>query len=425
VNICVVHNRYREPGGEEQVFAAEVALLKEHNHSVVTYVVHNDDLPDKGPVALAAMTVWNPESGRILYELFKEHRIDVAHFHNTLPIISPAGYYAARRAGAAVVQTIHNYRLVCAGAMLTRNGHTCEDCLGKVVPWPAVAHGCYRGSRAASGAVAAMLTAHRLIGTWSRAIDVYIALTGFGKSMLVAGGIPEHRIVVKPNFIDSDSGMGTGDGNYALLVGRLTPEKGVMVALDAWVRHYPGIPLKIVGDGPLRASVEAAARSTQFLEWLGRQPRNRVLELLRSATMLIAPSIWYEGLPLVIVEAFAAGLPVVASDHGSLATIVANGRTGFLFRPGDALDLAKKAGRLHERPDEREQMRNAARAEYVQRYTAEQNYENLLAIYAQAITSARAHKPHLHAVRALCGRDFGRNRDAGAAPPVKGNAPKA
>jgi glycosyltransferase involved in cell wall biosynthesis len=393
LNICVIHNRYRQGGGEDHVFSAEVALLKAHNHRVITYVVDNAELDEKRSLRLAASTVWNRDSFKTLFRLLKSNHSDLAHFHNTLPIISPSSYYAARAAGTAVVQTLHNYRLVCPAATLFRDGHPCEQCVGKRLPWPAIAHRCYRGSAGASATVAAMLALHRAIGTWSRAVDVYIALTDFAKAKLIAGGIPQQRVVVKPNFVDPDPGSGTGIGNYALFVGRLTPEKGVMVALGAWREYNPGVPLKIVGDGPLQSSVEAIAKSTMGVEWLGRLPREQVLELLRLATVLIVPSIWYEGFPVAIAEAYAVGVPVVASNQGSLPSIVKDGVLGRLFQAGDAQDLARQVARLCASPEHLTALRQRARVEYLQKYTADINYPKLMAIYDQALAE------RLHSLR--------------------------
>lgn len=383
MKIALIHNYYQERGGEDGVFASEASLLKAHHHSVTLYTAHNDQIKSMGPASLARSTIWNHRAAGELRRIFKDTKAEVAHFHNSFPLISPSGYYAARAEGLAVVQTLHNYRLLCAGATLFRRNNVCEDCLRKSVPWPAVLHMCYRQSRLASGAVAAMLTSHRALGTWQRMIDVYIALTDFAKSKFVEGGLPADRIVVKPNFVDPDPGVGRGAGGYALFVGRLSPEKGVSTLIDAWEHFNPGLPLKVAGDGPLRQQVTAAAGRSNTIEWLGKQTREGIFDLLKDAAFLIVPSLWYEGFPLVVIEGFATGLPIVASDLGGLPSIITD-RTGRLFRPGNPEDLAKQVCWMKNHRAELERMRLEARAEYRAKYTSEKNYATLMNVYARA-----------------------------------------
>jgi glycosyltransferase involved in cell wall biosynthesis len=384
MKIAFIHNYYQQPGGEDQVFAAEADLLEARGHQIVRYVVYNDQIAEMGKASLMAATIWNQDSVRKLRRLFRSFDAEVAHFHNTLPLISPAGYYAARAEGLSVVQTLHNYRLLCPAATFLRNGQVCEDCLGKSVAWPGVLHGCYRQSRAATGAVATMLTAHHILGTWRRTVDVYIALTTFAKAKFIKGGLPSNRIIVKPNFINPDPGPGDGAGGYALFVGRLSPEKGIATLLSAWERFQLAMPLRIVGDGPLAREVAVAASRLTNVEWLGRQSKERVLALYKKAAFLILPSIWYEGFPMVIAESFAAGLPVVASNLGAPGSIIEHNRTGRLFCPGDAEDLAAQITWLSDHPAELMRMRLKARSEYEAKYTAEQNYTMLMDIYARA-----------------------------------------
>jgi glycosyltransferase involved in cell wall biosynthesis len=388
VRVLLIHNKYQQAGGEDQVFAAEGELLEAHGHQVLRYTVHNDQVADMNLETLAEATIWNRSSYRDLRALVREEQPDVAHFHNTFPLISPAGYYAIKAEGKPVVQTLHNYRLVCPNALFFRDGHTCEDCLGRTPPWPGVLHACYRGSRPASGAVAAMLTAHRLLRTWTRMVDVYIALTEFARDKFVQGGLPAERIVVKPNFLHPDPEPEESLEDYALFVGRLSVEKGVNVLLAAWERLGDRMPLKIVGDGPLADVVVQGARRLKNVEWLGRRPGEQALELMKRARVLILPSICYENFPLVVAEAFAVGLPIIASDLGSLASLVDPGRTGLLFRPNDPKDLADKVRWTLEHSDQLASMRWEARSEFETKYTAERNCERLLSIYESVTEGA-------------------------------------
>ena len=385
MKILAVHNRYQRPGGEDQVFVDETALLESRNHRVLRYEVHNDQVKQVNRLTLAKDTVWNTSAYRELGALIRRERPDVVHFHNTLPLVSPAGYYAARAEGVPVIQTLHNYRLLCPVALFFRDGGVCEDCMGKAVPWPGVVHRCYRGSLAASGVIATMLTIHRALRTWTEMVDVYVALTEFARNKFIEGGLPARKIVVKPNFVAPDPGRGQGGGGYALFVGRLAAEKGTGTMLAAWDRLGTRIPLKIVGDGPLRDRVVEAAARQSNVEWLGHRPVEEVHALMGKADMLVFPSEWYETFGRVAVEAFAAGTPVIAANIGAVAELVEHGRTGLEFRPGDPEDLVTQVEWAMSHPAELRRMRDEVRAEFEAKYTAERNYRALMEIYEAAL----------------------------------------
>jgi glycosyltransferase involved in cell wall biosynthesis len=388
MKVLLVHNHYQQSGGEDAVFAAEGRLLESHDECVIRYTAHNDDVSALSRLALARSTVWNQQHHHALRDVLRRERPDVMHVHNTLPLISPAAYYAARAEQVPVVQTLHNYRLLCPSANFLRDGKVCEDCLGKSLPYPGMVHRCYRGSLAASGAVVAALAIHRALGTWTDQVDLFIALTEFAKWKHVEGGLPEERFFVKPQFVESDSGPGDGEGGYALYVGRLSEEKGVHVLLAAWADLGDAMPLKVVGDGPLSPAVAEAARRPG-IEWHGRQPPDVVQALMKRATVLVVPSVCYEGFPLVIVEAFAAGLPVITSDIGSPPSLVGDGMTGLHFRSGDPLALAARVRWASTHAGELAAMRPRARHQYEARYTADRNYDLLMLAYESASAHAR------------------------------------
>jgi glycosyltransferase involved in cell wall biosynthesis len=386
-----LHNHYQQPGGEDQVFSAESELLESRDHRVLRYTVHNDQVSKMGSLDRAKTAIWNRAVYRELRTLIHRERPQIAHFHNTFPLISPAAYYAARAEGVPVVQTLHNYRLLCPNALFFRDGRVCEDCLGRQhFSWPGILHACYRESRPASAAVAAMQSVHRAMGTWDGAVDVYVALSEFARRKFVEGGLPADNVVVKPNFVNPDPGAGEGRGNFFLFVGRLSQEKGMDTLLAAWKRLRMEAPLRILGDGPLAPKVAEAAERIQGLEWMGRQPRDRVLALMKDARALIFPSVWYEGFPMVIAEAYAVGLPVIASDLGSMSSLVDHGRTGLRFRPGDPEDLAIQAEWASTHPAELRRMRAEARAEFENNYTAERNYRVLMDIYRTVVERTNA-----------------------------------
>jgi glycosyltransferase involved in cell wall biosynthesis len=385
VRILAVHNLYREPGGEDAVFRAETALLRVRGHEVAEYVEDNREIDRMRRLAVALRTVWSMRSSERFRRLLRDVRPHVTHAHNTLPLVSPSAYYACKAAGVPVVQTLHNYRLFCPAATFFRGGHVCEDCLGKTVPWPSVVHGCYRASRPASAVVSSMLVVHRMLTTWTRMVDLYIAPSRFARHKFVEGGLPADKIVVKPHFVHPDPGPGGGDGDYALFAGRLSAEKGVGTLLRAWERLGEQVPLRIVGDGPLAGEVARLVARLSRVEWLGHRPAHEVGELMGGARMLVLPSEWYEVLPRVVIEAFARGTPILAAKLGALAELVEDGRTGLHFRPGDPQDLAARADWLLTRSGELRRMRDEARAEYLEKYTAERNYELLMGIYAKAM----------------------------------------
>jgi glycosyltransferase involved in cell wall biosynthesis len=389
MKILVIHDYYQQPGGECQSFTAESSLLESHGHQVMRYTVHNDQIKNMKPFALAAKTIWNRTVALDLRKIIYQKRPEILHFQNTFPLISPAAYYAARAEGVPVVQTLRNYRLLCPNALFFRDGHVCEDCMGALVPWPGILHACYRGSRAATGVTAAMLSFHRALGTYTRMVGMYIALTDFARQKFIQGRLPAEKIAVKPNFVDPDPGIGEGRGGYALFVGRLSQEKGISTLLSVWEKLGGKIPLKIVGDGPLASQVAEASRSIPGIEWLGDKPGQSVLALMKDAAVLVFPSVCYEGFPRTIVEAYSVGLPVIASNLGGMASIIEHGRTGLHFSPGDPEELAVQVDWLFDHPAELERMRREARKEYEEKYTADRNYEMLLEIYERAVGSAK------------------------------------
>lgn len=389
MRILAIHNYYQRPGGEDTVFHTEKALLERAGHQVMVYKRHNVEIASYSALqklTLIQQPIWAEESLKRVRDILRRECPQVTHFHNTFPLISPSAYSACREVGVPTVQTLHNYRLLCPTATFFRNGHLCEDCLGKASPWPSVLHACYRGSHSQTAVVVAMLTVHHWRKTWREQVDLYLALTEFARRKFIEGGLPPEKIVVKPNFVHPDPDVREGNGLYALFVGRLSPEKGLRTLLKAW-DHLKGIPLKIVGDGPLMNEVQVLVRTQRLegVEVLGRRAREEVLTLMKGARFLMFPSGWYEGFPVTLAEAFACGVPVIASRLGAMAEIVEDGRMGLLFEPGNPEDLAAKVEWAWTHPEEMAEMGREARREYEAKYTAERNYEMLMAIYRRAM----------------------------------------
>lgn len=393
MKVLLVHNSYREPGGEDAVFVAEASLLRRQGNGVFEYTESNSPIINWQRLPAILHTIWSVPTKRKLGQMLRETKPGLVHFHNTFMRVSPSAYHACKEAGVPVVQTLHNYRLLCPTATFFRDGRVCEDCINKTPAWPGVLHGCWRGSRAGTAVVATMLTVHRWLKTWERQVDIYIALTEFARSKFIEGGLPAEKIVVKPNFVHPDPGVGVpgqGREGYALFVGRLSPEKGVRRLLRPW-RQLRGIPLKIVGDGPLMEEVRAFVEREGLddVEVLGRRPREEVFALMREARFLVFPSQCYETFGMTIAEAFACGVPVIASRLGAMAEIVEDGRTGLLFRPGDPEDMAAKVEWTWTHPKQMAEMGREARKEYEAKYTAECNYQMLMEIYERAIENSK------------------------------------
>lgn len=390
LRVLLSHNYYKLPGGEDLSFADEARMLESRGHEVQRYTLHNDAIDSMGGIGASQRAVWNADAYRRIGEIIHQLRPDVVHCTNTFPLISPAVYYAARRAGVPVVQSLRNYRVLCLNATFLRDGKVCEDCLGRSIPWPGVVHGCYRENRAASAVVATMSGIHRALRTWTRTVDLYYTLTEFSRLKFIQGGLPADRIATKQNFVDPDPHPGTGDGGYVVFAGRLAHEKGIETMLAAWnsMRNPPR--LKIVGDGPLADQVRAAGASNPSIEWMGFRPLGEVLSIIGSARCLLMPSIWYETFGRTIIEAFAKGTPVIASRLGAMQELVDHGRTGLHFEPGNADDLCAKVRQLFDDSDSALRMRRAARDEYESKYTADINYRSLIRIYERAM---ELHRP--------------------------------
>lgn len=386
MKILIAHNVYRHRGGEDTVVEAEIALLRSYGHDVELYSLHNDAL-EKMPRAAAAMTaIWSRHSAGDIAEACERFRPDVIHAHNTFPLISPSLYWTAWHKRVPVVQTLHNFRLLCPQAIFLRNGKICEDCIGKM-PWRAVAHRCYRGSAAQSAVATSMLAIHRLLGTYRKRVTRYIALNSFARDKYVEGGIPAERIRIKPNFVPSSDMPRCLERHGGLYVGRLSTEKGLDVLAQA-VHRLENPDLDVIGQGPL----EALARQAFGARYLGYRPLEQILQRMQTARYLVVPSICYENSPRTIVEAFSCGLPVIASRLGALANIVHDGVTGLLFEPSNPSDLASKIAWAQAHPGEMVRMGQAARDEYETQYPPERNHEILMNIYEDAIAATKGQR---------------------------------
>ena len=378
LRILMVHNAYQHRGGEDSVVEAEIELLESRGHDVSIYTRSNDAISDLPRVSLACQTIWSKKTVSDIDVKILDFKPDVIHVHNTFPLISPSLYWAADKAGIPVVQTLHNFRLLCPQAMFLREGKICEDCLGHI-PWRGAIRGCYRDSKIQSSVLAGMVTIHRVLGSWQNKVTRYIALNDFCRNKFIEGGLPAKRVVVKPNFVDFSAPETVARSGF-LFVGRLSAEKGIDVLVAA-CKKVGNVHIRVAGTGP----EENILMNVDGLLPIGAVDGDSVRSEMNAAMALILPSIWYENFPRTLVEAFGCGLPVIASRIGALAELVEDGVTGLLFEPGNANDLADKIQWANDNPERMIEMGVNARKLYETEFTAERNYEQLIAIYDTAI----------------------------------------
>ena len=373
MKVVVAHNRYREaiPSGENVIVDTEIAQLRAAGVEVLAFQRSSDSIAEL-PAAQKALLPISPIYGRAaqqdLARLLDEHRPDLLHLHNPYPLLSPWVIKTAHRYGVPVVQTVHNYRQVCSSGLYFRDGHNCYDCRGKAIGWPAVQHKCYRGSRAQSALMATTLAVHR--PTW-RSVDRYIALTDRIAAHLRDYGIPADRIVIKPNSLP-DPGAPDPLGDGFLYAARLSDEKGLGLLLDAWRRHPDGAlgRLRIAGDGELRPLAERAAADRSDVTYLGILDREQMAAARREASVVVAVPTWDDVLPTVILEAMAAGRPVLGTEVGGIPYLL-GGEAGWVVKPDpDALAAAlpiARAGAAEVAPRARRRYAEAFRPEVVTR----------------------------------------------------------
>ncbi len=383
MKILVVHNRYYYRGGEDTVVDAEVMLLRQHGHAVMIYERENTELRDMSKVRAAMETLWSERTASDIRRLYLSFRPDIIHAHNIFPLVSPSLYWTARDLSIPIVQTLHNFRLLCPQAMLLRQGSACEDCIGHL-PWRAILHRCYRNSYSQSAVSTVMLAIHRLRGTWRNPINRYIVLNQTCQIKFQQGGLPLKKMRIKPNFVESKIEPEWKNRKGGIFIGRLSAEKGVAILAQS-LASLPGRYIDVYGKGPLQTLVE----QSPGLRYCGFYASAELAERLRQATYLVVPSTGVESFGLVAIEAFACGTAVIASHHGGLAELITHGKTGLFVRPGDAESLARAIAWAEANPSAMINMGMAAREEYLQRYTPAHNYALLHAIYQEAISDMR------------------------------------
>jgi glycosyltransferase involved in cell wall biosynthesis len=393
MRILRIHNKYRFRGGEDVATDLEDALLLEKGQEIRQIYFDNNDIGPRQALLVGLQAPWNRASYSRVYSEIAAWHPDVVDVQNFFPLASPAVHHAGRRLRVPVIQTLHNYRLLCPSGNFFRNGAICEDCVRHSVPWPGVVHRCYNRSAVYTGAVATMITVHRILKTWQKTVTLLLAVSEFQKAKFVEHGFPASRIVVKPNFV-LDPGPAKEGGNDLIYVGRLVVEKGVKTLLKAMEFVPPSVRLTIVGDGLLKPLVLEAAEHNPRIQYAGLRTPAEVIELVAGARCLILPSEWYEPWGRVAAEAYSLGTPVIGSRMGAVAEMVDDRRTGLHFAAGDPQDLARAMIWMYDHPDLVKAMRLQARCEFQRKYSAEGSYGRLMDIYQQAIDENRSRYAH-------------------------------
>ncbi|MEI7435259.1 MAG: glycosyltransferase family 4 protein [bacterium] len=385
MRILVLHNYYQRPGGEDRVFESETALLESLGHEVIRFVRHNDEIFAGSLLKNIGNALWNRAVALDLQRIIEQNKPEVAHVHNVFSVLSPAVYHVLRRAGVPVVQSLHNYRLACPNARLIRNGCFCTLCRGKPVAWPAVRWRCYQNRWTSSAAIVSVLALHRALRSWMRSVDLYLAPSEYLKQQIIPAGLPPGRIIVKPHFVADPGEREPAQRLYALFLGRLEPEKGIMELLDAW-RLLPGFHLHVAGDGPLKNAVQERLRDPALghVSLLGWLPREKVNDQLANARFLVIPSLGFESFGLTAIEAFSHAVPVLAPATGALPEIVRDGFNGILADPRNKAELADQARSLFLDTPLWLRMARQSRLDYLHTYSPGVAGENLINAYTLA-----------------------------------------
>jgi glycosyltransferase involved in cell wall biosynthesis len=396
VRILLVHNRYRsvEPSGENHVVESEARELRERGHDVEVWGPSSDEIAEQSPLQkllLPARVVWSRESARSLAETLDRHRPEVVHLHNTFPLISGSVLPMLRERKVPTVATVHNYRLICAGGTLFRDGRVCHDCLPSSHR-PGVQHGCYRESRIATTPVALANVVHAR--HW-KALDALLTLSSAQRDLFIEAGYDPERVIVKPNFVTEYPGSADHGppGTGFVYAGRLADTKGVQVILDAWARlEERGLrpELTIIGSGPLEDDVVRFADAHPHVHFAGRLTRDECFEQFRRARAVLVPSVWEETFGLVVAEAMMLGRAAVCSDRGSFPDLITDGHDGLLVPPADAEALAKAVETLHGDEELATRLGERARATYESRFRPEPNMELLESIYERVLGVVRS-----------------------------------
>ncbi|HWZ21492.1 MAG TPA: glycosyltransferase family 4 protein [Cytophagaceae bacterium] len=384
MKILIVHNKYKIAGGEDIQTEEEILLLKQNGVDVHSFYVSNDSVDDIPNVKLAYNTIWSEKHYKILFQKIKTEKFDIVHVQNFFPLLSPSIFYAAKKAGAKVIMTTHNYRLICPNALMFIENKICNSCLGKTVPYPALFKKCYRDSFSATAATVAMLSFHNFVNTWEKQVDGFICISNFVKKQLILGGFKEAQLHVKYNFVSPNLTPDFEPEDYYVFVGRTSNQKGIDLLLNTFQGTQKRII--IIGDGPLNSMVKEFAERNSNIQFLGKLSLEETYKKIAKAKALVCPSHSNEPFGRTIAEAFAHGTPVIGSSLGGITELVKEGINGFLFDPFQKSDLLKALDKF-EKIEDKDSLRKRAYASYLENFTPSINYRRIVEIYKQILNN--------------------------------------
>lgn len=382
MKIAQVHNFYQQSGGEDTVVFNEKNLLEENGHQVIPFYKSNSSIPElpiHKKVGLIKSTSYSTKSYTEFKDFLIKNKPDICHVHNTLPLITPSIYKACNDLNIPVIQTLHNYRLICVNGLFLRNGTVCEDCLCKS-PKAGVKNKCYRNSHIQSYAVAKMLVKSRKSNVWSEKIDRYLCLTPFARSKFIKHGLPESKLFIKPNFTKELAPTSKKDGSL-LFVGRLETEKGIELIIE--LAKQTDNKIKVIGSGKFSAQIQAL----ENIEYLGQLTNEETIKQIQKAKLLLFPSVWYEGMPMTILEAFSAKTAVLASDLGAMASLIEHNKTGYLFNPNSVSDFSAQIEKALSSDEKREIIAQNGHKEFENKFNKSSNYNLLISNYREVIAN--------------------------------------
>jgi glycosyltransferase involved in cell wall biosynthesis len=384
MKILMLHNRYKIQGGEDVSTEAEVSLLKANGIDIHTMFLDNTNIDGRNRLKLAYNTIWSGKHYQEIFNKIQSEKYDIVHVQNFFPLFSPSIFYAAKKAGAKVVMSVRNYRLICPNGLMYVNDEVCTACVSKTIPYPALSKKCYRKSFSATAVSVAMLSIHNLLNTWKNKIDAFICISEFVKKQLILGNFGETKLHVKYNFVATELPPNFEPLDYYIYVGRISTEKGIDVLLDAFQTTKK--KLLIIGDGPLKQSVIEASTKNENIVFLGKLSLTKTYKKIAGAKALVFPSKWHEPFGRTIVESFAHGTPVIGASLGGVTELIKDGYNGFLFDPNKKSDLATVITKFEEIADTRYLRENSYQS-FQNNFTPQINYSRIIDIYNKVLSS--------------------------------------
>ncbi len=385
MKILFIHNQYQYAGGEDIAVDSEIKLLRQKEHDVRVLKFDNKIIvQQKNSFLTGIQSIYNTSSRKLVTDAINTFHPDLIHVHNLFFLASPSVLFAAKKHRVPVILTLHNYRLICCNALLLRNNTVCELCVQKKFPLSGIKYKCYRSSGSQSALVTSITSIHKILRTWKNKVHTYIALTEFGKNKFINSSLALNpgQIKVIPNFVE-DAGVGPVSRNGFLFVGRISQEKGVAMMLECFA-ELPQYNLIVAGEGPDKMKLQTQFKNSSNIIFYGQKPKNEILELMKQSEALIFPSIWYEGLPFSVIEAFSTGTPVISSNLGAMTDMIKDGYNGLHFYPNNVHDLKESIEKFMQIAD-RNRIRVHARETYEKSYTPDSHYHQLLSVYQKAL----------------------------------------